>query len=540
MTKKAKDLSPTELKVLTSTLLGEAVGEGTPGMTAVMNVINNRSNSGQYSSNPAAVAIQGSSGHHQFSAWDNLSSNSPMVAYGPNSPEYQQAQSIVIGVLNGDIPDNTGNALFYYANQGPNAISPPSWWGTESAYAAPTQIGHQIFASRLPVDNSTPTQVASRGNVQGMKPLPAPAPLVPSYGLVAGGTAVTAAGINGEGKLQTGTGLINHHVQLVPVDSQGNPILSSPIFQEHVQTGGQSSNVEDTTRQSTSDKLIDAGQLFVPEGAAVAARKGNTASWQDAMEALGIAPNAKVSINTSDYSTPPPTEFQQGNQKAIGDFLSQTLGLGPMISATSRGIEDILNPVPTLSASGSSGSGRSASGEAAPNTNATSWQTAVANMYRAAAPTVVQQPDRLVTVYKSMPNPAYRTKLGGDTQDHHAITNIQGGADDIRDGSVPQYISVPTTVHVKVPPKIVPAVQPVAQPGVQVLSNGMIYRPNNPSNFTPTSEAAYNSGQGSYVIPGGMELPTTDINGNKRNTYGDATSQGGLFQGNRGGGSFGV
>lgn len=516
MTKKAKDLSPTELKVLTSTLLGEAVGEGTPGMTAVMNVINNRSNSGQYSSNPAAVAIQGSAGHHQFSAWDNLSSNSPMVAYGPNSPEYQQAQSIVIGVLNGDIPDNTGNALFYYANQGPNAISPPSWWGTESAYAAPTQIGHQIFASRLPVDNSTPTQVASRGNVQGMKPLPAPAPLVPSYGLVAGGTVVTAAGINGEGKLQTGTGLINHHVQLVPVDSQGNPILgASPQFQEHVQSAPQSKNIEDVL-------------------------KNNAGSWAEARNSLGLVPNAKVSINTSDYSTPPPTEFQQGNQKAIGDFLSQTLGLGPMISATSKGIEDILNPVPTLSASGSSGSGRSASGEAAPNTNATSWQTAVANMYRAATPTVVQQPDRLVTVYKSMPNPAYRTKLGGDTQDHHAITNIQGGTDDIRDGSVPQYISVPTTVHVKVPPKIVPAVQPVAQPGVQVLSNGMIYRPNNPSNFTPTSEAAYNSGQGSYVIPGGMELPTTDINGNKRNTYGDATLQGGLFQGNRGGGSFGV
>lgn len=65
------ELTQAEKEILAYTLLGEASGEGRAGMAAVMNVIKNRAESGRYSDNPAAVALQKNSrGIRQFSTWN--------------------------------------------------------------------------------------------------------------------------------------------------------------------------------------------------------------------------------------------------------------------------------------------------------------------------------------------------------------------------------------------------------------------------------------------------------------------------------------
>jgi hypothetical protein len=75
---------------------------------------------------------------------------------------------------------------------------------------------------------------------------------------------------------------------------------------------------------------------------------------------------------------------------------------------------------------------------------------------------------RTITTYVKTPNPKYHAVGGDQKESHGTITNIQE--------TEPQFIMVPKKVTVKVPAKVSTTRQPSATAGVQVLSNGAVYR----------------------------------------------------------------
>lgn len=129
--------------ILVRTILGEAGGEGSEGMNAVLQVILNRAESGRWPNDPAIVALDhNKKGTYAFSYW-----NSPK-GIQKDSPEYKKALAIVRAGLAGKLPDPTGGATHYYANKGPNAIPEPDWFVAEGGAAA-TQLGNHRFASKV-------------------------------------------------------------------------------------------------------------------------------------------------------------------------------------------------------------------------------------------------------------------------------------------------------------------------------------------------------------------------------------------------------
>lgn len=145
MARKKPKLTAEEIAAYT--LLGEAAGEGPEGMAAVMHVIKNRAESGQYPSNIGAVALQHSSKGYQFTTWSPKHGNSPTKKFSKNSKEFKQAMAIVNAVMSGDIPDPTGQALNYFANQGANKIVEPGWFA-RAATGGKVQRGNHVFAAR--------------------------------------------------------------------------------------------------------------------------------------------------------------------------------------------------------------------------------------------------------------------------------------------------------------------------------------------------------------------------------------------------------
>lgn len=147
-------LSDSDLDTLTWTVLGEAANQGVAGQAAVANVIKNRSDSPRFPNDPVAVATQGNSrGIHQFSAWNSAAygGDNPMVRWPANTPAFNAAKQVVQQVFNGDLTDNTGGALFYYAPGGMDpAGSTPSWLKSEAQNGTLT-IGDQVFVPTHPV-----------------------------------------------------------------------------------------------------------------------------------------------------------------------------------------------------------------------------------------------------------------------------------------------------------------------------------------------------------------------------------------------------
>lgn len=187
-------LSQTQKEAIAYTLLGEAGGEGARGMTAVMQVIKNRSESGRYPSDPAAVALQHNrNGIYQFSAWNDLDNegNDPKGKYSPESKEFKEAMQIVERVMAGAVPDETGGAT-HFVSKGKLESSPPVWWDSE-APEGNIQIGNHVFGARTVMPATMSADLKKQRALQSI-PLPKPAPL------------------------EEGTPLRNNKVQTVPID----------------------------------------------------------------------------------------------------------------------------------------------------------------------------------------------------------------------------------------------------------------------------------------------------------------------------------
>lgn len=134
-------LTKREKEILAYTLLGEAAGEGTKGMEAVAWVIRNRSESGAFPDNPAAVALQ----KKQFSTWNNPKAG-PDKKFSKNSKEFKSALDAIDSVFAApEDNDPTGGAIGYYASGGDNAISKPYWF--DKVGDTEIKIGNHSFAA---------------------------------------------------------------------------------------------------------------------------------------------------------------------------------------------------------------------------------------------------------------------------------------------------------------------------------------------------------------------------------------------------------
>lgn len=147
-------LTSSQVDTITRTVLGEALPNDPTGAAAVASVIKNRSESGQFPSDPAAVALQ----KNQFSANNPVGQggNTEGSAADPNSARYQQVAAIVQGVFNGSIPDPTNGATYYHTP----AVH-PDWDRSMTQTAA---LGGHIFYSPHPIP---PANIPTQPNASG-------------------------------------------------------------------------------------------------------------------------------------------------------------------------------------------------------------------------------------------------------------------------------------------------------------------------------------------------------------------------------------
>lgn len=138
-------LTSSQLDTITRTVLGEANANDPAGEAAVASVIKNRSESGLFPSDPAAVATQGTHGtYHQFSAWNPISEQGNNEVNITSGPRYDAVAQVVQGVFDGSISDPTNGATYYHEN----GTSAPQQTGSMYKTA---DIGGQSFYSPTPV-----------------------------------------------------------------------------------------------------------------------------------------------------------------------------------------------------------------------------------------------------------------------------------------------------------------------------------------------------------------------------------------------------
>ena len=163
-----------DIDAVTRTMLGEAANQGDDGLAAVAHVLVNRLEKGGYGGSLYKVAHA----PKQFSAWNSgaLGGNN-LVNMSADDPRYQQARAIAEQVLNGQLQDNTGGAVNYFAPAGMTGKKgtrkgAPSW-ADDMAYTT-TIGGHQFYSdnsaagaaqrlARGPDVASLQQQLASRG-----------------------------------------------------------------------------------------------------------------------------------------------------------------------------------------------------------------------------------------------------------------------------------------------------------------------------------------------------------------------------------------
>lgn len=163
----AETLTPYQRDILVKTILGEARGEGETGMAAVAHNILNRANSGQYSSDPAEVALQ----NKQYSTWNSGEGGNNPGQFQPGTKAYETAAQVLDRVVGGEIPDMTGGALQYHAK----GVTP--YWADEANTQGKLRVGNHVFYPTRPVPPGEIPSVASLLDTQ--RPAPNPAALSP-------------------------------------------------------------------------------------------------------------------------------------------------------------------------------------------------------------------------------------------------------------------------------------------------------------------------------------------------------------------------
>ena len=128
---------PDDLHATALTLLGEARGEDTAGMTAVAWVVRNRAADGRWPTAPREVVHD----PMQFSTWNdaqaNLGNIRRMAFATWDDPGYREARAVAAAVFSGLLDDPTGGANHYHA-----ARITPAWADPQAETA---RIGDHVF-----------------------------------------------------------------------------------------------------------------------------------------------------------------------------------------------------------------------------------------------------------------------------------------------------------------------------------------------------------------------------------------------------------
>lgn len=124
-------ISQNDIDVVAACLVGEAGGEGTKGMQAVMNVISNRARGKAEAMRGVVLKPK------QFSVF-NGAKVADVVAKMKRHPMFAQASMIVRNSMMGNLPDITGRATHYHAH----SVN-PSW--AKSMKVTGTLGGHKFY-----------------------------------------------------------------------------------------------------------------------------------------------------------------------------------------------------------------------------------------------------------------------------------------------------------------------------------------------------------------------------------------------------------
>lgn len=157
------ELTPYQRDRIVRTILGEAANQGPEGMAAVANVILNRTQSGDFPSNPVSVVNQHDRrGYYAFTANAPVSRGGNTVGRNASASSalYRQAAAIVDQVFSGQLPDNTGGATYYHTA---DTATPASWTGLGQT----ARIGDHVFFSPAGTDTDTDTDTGA-ANANGI------------------------------------------------------------------------------------------------------------------------------------------------------------------------------------------------------------------------------------------------------------------------------------------------------------------------------------------------------------------------------------
>ncbi len=144
------DISPDEMDVLARTVIGESADQPDRGQQAVASVVLNRLNSGKYGQNIHDIVLA----PKQFTSWGDARR---MIAYNPQSPEYQRAVSNIQAAAAPGAPDYSNGALNFYAPSGMPGGRPPRWVADMTNTA---NIGGHRFFTPASGSSNAPGQVA--------------------------------------------------------------------------------------------------------------------------------------------------------------------------------------------------------------------------------------------------------------------------------------------------------------------------------------------------------------------------------------------
>jgi N-acetylmuramoyl-L-alanine amidase len=127
-------------EIIAKTAWAEARGDGNEGMTAVINVIQNRLLSGisWWGNTFRSICLK----PYQFSCWNSGDPNlAKLLAVSDDDPQYQAALSIADRAMAGDLPDITGGADSY------ERIGADAFW---AATLTPTKtiLHHNFYNTR--------------------------------------------------------------------------------------------------------------------------------------------------------------------------------------------------------------------------------------------------------------------------------------------------------------------------------------------------------------------------------------------------------
>jgi Cell Wall Hydrolase len=136
------DISAQDRDLITRTILSEAGNDGDSGMSAVANVIKNRTDAGGYGRTPGAVVQKAGA----FEPWSLPKSdpNHPS-RWSAKNDDYKRAGAIVDSVWKGDAPDATGGATHFFSpsDQAAKRRPVPDW---ANGKPMATVGHHQFFA----------------------------------------------------------------------------------------------------------------------------------------------------------------------------------------------------------------------------------------------------------------------------------------------------------------------------------------------------------------------------------------------------------